>query len=234
MDTPTHVKQAILPLILTVATAAGVVTLADSAQEHDGMSARIDPQLATDALNARTGIWTQLAHLLTFLGSEVVVGGLAMVLVIVLLKRRGPFVAGCAAAGMGLSIALTVILKSVVQRARPGGLYRLGPVDSTYSFPSGHSLNSAVLLGLFVILLVPIIRARSVRIAVGGGALLLAAGIGLSRVYLGYHWASDVLASWLIATALLTIVALAARIGRPAGVRHQSGDSQVDAPSVAS
>ncbi len=69
---------------------------------------------------------------------------------------------------------------------------RLGPVDSSYSFPSGHTLGSAVLLGIVLLLLVPMIRARAPRVVATAGITALALGIGLSRVYLGYHWASDV------------------------------------------
>ncbi len=133
----------------------GVLALADSAREHDGVPARLDTQLATDAVNARSGLLTHAARFLTLVGSEVVVSALALLLIIVLLERRGPFLAMCAAVAMAVSASLTVGVKLLVARDRPGAGIRLGPVDSTYSFPSGHALNSAVLIGLVVLLFVP-------------------------------------------------------------------------------
>ncbi len=198
--------DASIPAAVVAAALGGVLVLADSAREHDGVTARLDPHVAADVLDVRAPMLTHAARLLTLLGSEPVVGALALVLVVLLLERRGPFMAGCAAAAMAGAAALTVGVKLVIGRARPGPVERLGPLDSSYSFPSGHTLNSAVLLGLVVLLLVPLIADRRRRIAAVFGAGLLALGIGLSRVYLGYHWASDVLASWLLAISVLAVV----------------------------
>lgn len=227
-------RNLLAPTTLTVGVVAAVVVLADSAREHDGISASVDPRVAADALDVRTGLLTQLARLLTLLGSEIVVGALALLLMITVLQRRGPFLAGCAAVVMAASAGLTVGLKVAVERIRPGEANRLGPLDPSYSFPSGHTLNSAVFLGLVVILLVPLIPYRAWRIGAAGVAALLAFGIGLSRLYLGYHWATDVVASWLIAIALLTIVRFAMSVWAPTDGRFRSCSSQVRSPSAAS
>ncbi len=226
-------RLAVLAAPLFVGPITAVVALADSAREHDGVPAQLDAQVATDAVDARSGLLTHTARLLTLVGSEMVIGVLALLLMIVLLERRGPFYAACAAVAMGTAASLTVGVKLLVAKERPGANIRLGPVDSSYSFPSGHTLNSAVFLGLVVILLVPTLHARRQRIAVTGAAVLLAFGIGLSRIYLGYHWASDVAASWLLATALLALVVVVSRIwGREHDSWKQSGGYQVRAPSV--
>ena len=218
--------DAVLSAALVAAAVVAVLLLADSAREHDGVSAQVDPRVATDVLGIRTTALTSLARLLTLVGSEAVVGALALLLVIFLLERRGPFVAVAATAAMATSAALTVGVKILVERARPGAVDRLGPVDASYSFPSGHTLNSTVLLGLVALLAIPMIRARGRRIAAVVGCLLLAIAIGLSRVYLGYHWASDVVAAWLIAIAVLAFVHVA--IER----RFRSGGGQVHTLSL--
>ncbi|MBC7631723.1 phosphatase PAP2 family protein [Aeromicrobium sp.] len=217
-----------VPASLVAAPLGGVVVLADAAREHDGIAAGLDPHVATDVLAARSGGVTHAAQVLTFIGSEVVVGLLALLLVIALLERRGPFHAGLAAAAMSVSAALTVGVKHLVERARPGATDRLGASDSTYSFPSGHTLNSAVLLGLVVVLLLPLVGNRSARIVVTVAAIFLSIGIGASRVYLGYHWASDVVASWFMAIALVTLVRIAAHrwgdsVNTRFAIRRQSG-----------
>jgi membrane-associated phospholipid phosphatase len=149
-------------------------------------------------------------------------------LVIALLERRGPWCAGIAAVTMASSAFLTVTIKLVFGRHRPGAVDRLGALDTSYSFPSGHTLNSAVLLGLVCLLLLPLAR-PPVRRAVIVVSVLLAASIGGSRVYLGYHWTTDVIASWLLAIVLLA----AAHAASVALVdRRQSGGSQVPGRSI--
>jgi membrane-associated phospholipid phosphatase len=198
------------PVTTLAAAAAAFAGLTDAASEGDGVT-RLDPYIAADVLTLRTGALTAIAHTLTFLGSEIVVSVAALLLLIALLERRGARYAGLAALAMGLSAALTVGIKLAVGRDRPGIADRLGPVDHTYSFPSGHTLNSAVLLGLVCLLAVPLLSRPSTRVAAWAAAALLAVGVGSSRVYLGYHWTTDVLASWMVAIILLTVVHVAER-----------------------
>lgn len=185
--------------------AAGVVVFADAAAEGNGVTG-LDPSVAREVLDDRSAVLTTLAHLLTFLGSEVVVGVLGIALMLGLYFRGRVLQAAAVAVAMAGSVTWIVVLKRVVGRARPGSMDRLGPVDHSYSFPSGHTLDSAVLLGLALLFLVPMIRRRWSRWLVGLAAVALAVGIGLSRLYLGYHWATDVTASWLLAFAWLTLV----------------------------
>jgi undecaprenyl-diphosphatase len=117
---------------------------------------------------------------------------------------------------MAGSAALTYGLKLLIGRHRPGISFVLGPVDTGFAFPSGHTLNSAVFFGTLAALLVAGLHSRLARTAVIIGAILVSVGIGLSRLYLGYHWATDVLAGWLIAVTWLTIVGTVAYLTRPA------------------
>ena len=204
-----RLADAALRAALVTTPIVAVLLLADSAREHDGVSAQVDPRVAADVVDARTTVLTGLARLLTLIGSEAVVGALALLLVTFLLKRRGRFVAGAAAAAMATSAALTVGVKVLVERTRPGAVDRLGPVDASYSFPSGHTLNSTVFLGLVALLVIPMVRARRRRIVAVVGCIVLATAIGLSRIYLGYHWTTDVVAAWLIAIAILALVHVA-------------------------
>jgi membrane-associated phospholipid phosphatase len=191
-------------MLVASLAAAGVIALADAAGEHDGPS-RLDPVTAADVLRMRTPALTELAHAFTFLGSEVVVGLLA-VLTLVALLARGRFTkATLFAIGIGGSAFLTVAVKLLVARPRPGAVDRLGALDTTYSFPSGHTLNSTVFLALLVWLLWPAAKLAG-RIALVAAATVMAVGVAASRVYLGYHWLTDVLASGLVALAWLSLV----------------------------
>ena len=182
----------------------GVLWLADAAREHDGPS-RLDPVAAAEVLRIRTPTLTELARALTLAGSEVVVGTLAVVALLWLVVRREPGRAAVVVMAIGGSAFLTVAVKLLVSRHRPGAVDRLGRLDTSYSFPSGHTLNSAVLLAVVVWLLWPVASrlARGGLVATAGA---LAVGIGASRLYLGYHWLTDVIASGLVAVAWLSLV----------------------------
>lgn len=224
-----HITELAGPLTIITVAGSAFTAVATSVADGDDL-ARLDPSVARDVIEHRASALTTAAHLLSFVGSEVVLAVLSLGLVIVLLERRGSRSALIAGAAMAISAGLTVALKTAFGRARPGASDRLGAFDSTYSFPSGHTLNSAVFLGLVCLLLVPLLSRRGARLGAYGAALLLAVGIGLSRIYLGYHWTTDVLASWTIATMLLTVVHVAHR--RVAPPAWQSGGVQVEQATV--
>lgn len=84
----------------------------------------------------------------------------------------------------------------------------LGPVDSSYAFPSGHTLNATVFFGLVAALALTRVRSRLGRVAVVLAWLGASLAVGASRLYLGYHWLTDVLAGWSIAAVVLSLAAI--------------------------
>lgn len=105
-----------------------------------------------------------------------------------------------------LSIAL---LKQQLARARPGNFY--SGVES-FSFPSGHATTATVLYGLVAVLLAAGLP-RAGRLMLYGGAALLIILIGFSRLYLGVHWFTDVVAGFALGLAgLLLLVRLFRRL----------------------
>jgi membrane-associated phospholipid phosphatase len=199
---PRASAQLLVPVVVAAVIAVG--WLADSAGEHDGPS-RVDPTTAAHVLQLRTPTLTDLARSLSLVGSETAVGVLAVLVVVYLVLRRDFGRAAVVAVGIGGSAFLTVVLKLSVGRHRPGAVDRLGAPDSSYSFPSGHTLNTAVFVGLVIWLLWPV-ASRAGRAALVVGGVLLSIGVGASRVYLGYHWLTDVVASGLVAIAWLCVV----------------------------
>lgn len=97
-------------------------------------------------------------------------------------------------------IALSVALKTGFDRPRPE-LVSHGSIVYTASFPSGHSMMSAVVYLTLGTLLARFQRRRRLKIYVIVLAVLITLAVGVSRVYLGVHWPTDVLAGWTAGAA---------------------------------
>src|SRR5215217_8228672 len=102
------------------------------------------------------------------------------------------------------SAVLTTVLKSVFQRARPE-LFDSGYQASFYSFPSGHATVAVGLYGMLTLVLAYRLRGRA-RWAVAVSGILVVLLIGFSRLYLGVHYPSDVVAGYLAALLWLVCV----------------------------
>lgn len=95
------------------------------------------------------------------------------------------------------ALVLNVSLKYAFHRARPTPFF--GPLPHTYSFPSGHALFSFCFYGVLAGLLADRITSRIAEILIWCAAVILIAAIGLSRIYLGVHYPTDVLGGYLAA-----------------------------------
>lgn len=123
----------------------------------------------------------------------------AMAVGYLLLIRRGG-AAALVVAAIGGGMVISQGLKALFDRARPDLVPHLVDVH-TLSFPSGHSTLSAVTYLTLGALIAAVQPNRRVKAYVIGWALLLAILVGVSRVYLGVHWPTDVLAGWSVGAA---------------------------------
>jgi undecaprenyl-diphosphatase len=128
------------------------------------------------------------------------------------LRRVALFLLLAIAGGLLLSLGL----KSGFDRPRPE-LVSHGAMVYTSSFPSGHSMLSAVVYLTGGALLAMVHSARRVRIYLIGCSVLATLLVGVSRVYLGVHWPSDVLAGWAAGAAWAAACWLAAQWFRERG-----------------
>lgn len=125
--------------------------------------------------------------------------------------RRWTPIALTAAAGLG-SLLITVLGKTIIGRTRPPMIDAVPPFENSGSFPSGHALNSLVLAGVVVYLLLRRQRSAAARWFTAIAAVMFVVAMGLSRVYLGLHWLTDVLVAWVLGAAWLTAVVTAHRL----------------------
>lgn len=149
----------------------------------------------------------------TDVGGVVLMPVLALVVMTLLAARRRswtPVILICAA-GIG-SLLMTIAGKDLVGRARPPLSSAVPPYEHSPSFPSGHTLNAVVVAGVVAYLLVLRQRSRRARALTVAGATLFAVMMGLSRVFLGHHWLTDVMAAWALGLAWLTVVVTAHRL----------------------
>lgn len=104
---------------------------------------------------------------------------------------------------LAISGALNQTLKHIIQRPRPVG-YRLIE-ESGYSFPSGHSMISAAFYGFLIYLIYKNVKNKYLKASLITFLTLLILSIGISRIYLGVHYASDVLAGFLFSVGYLIV-----------------------------
>jgi undecaprenyl-diphosphatase len=137
---------------------------------------------------------------ITALGSApaLVIAVLAVVGFLMLAQAWRPAVFTLVASGGGL--VLSSLLKYTVDRPRPD-LVPHGNLIYTSSFPSGHSMMSAVVYLTLAALVTRLIERRRLKGYALAVAMMLTLLVGVSRVYLGVHWPSDVVAGWAAGAA---------------------------------
>ena len=169
-----------------------------------GLRVRLsDAAFAGGVRASRIAIVTAFMAAYTHLGDELVSSAIVLALCagLILLKRRAY---ALFLFGVTLSAALVNTgLKEIVDRTRPPAMLAAVSLPHSASFPSGHAVIGLTLGGALAII---VIMEFGLARGIGPAALLVAFGalIGVSRVYLGVHWLSDVLGGWLLALAWLS------------------------------
>ncbi len=198
------VRVAVLAVIGLV-----LALLTDAAAEGDGLTV-IDRPVWSWLIAHRTGTRTTLARAVSDAGGTAVMGGLAAVVAVVLFlrhRRADAVVVASTTAGAGLIVTVT---KPIVGRVRPPVQYRL-VTETNPSFPSGHAVASAAVIGVLAAVLVPLLRRRALRVAVWASTVLVVLAVGVSRLYLGVHWPTDVIGGWLAGSGWLLACLTVAR-----------------------
>ncbi|WP_194290904.1 phosphatase PAP2 family protein [Nocardia aurantia] len=204
-----------LALTVVALLTAGVAELTDNVVDRDGMT-EIDATTLDWLIPHRTGWLTAVAKAISDLGDTPTMAAVAVAACAwFAYRRRWPqfLLTGVAAAGAGI---IVLALKTIVGRQRPPVMDRL-VTETNQSYPSGHTLGSTVVVGVLTALVVLALRRRAAQVAVATAAAAFVLLVGVSRLYLGVHWPTDVLAGWAIGTLWSTVcVAGYLRLRRPA------------------
>jgi membrane-associated phospholipid phosphatase len=177
--------------------------------------ARLDPRVHTFAVAHRAGWLTAVLANATWLGSNWLLVPILLVATGYLVLRLGDRRAAIAVWATYLgAVALYALSKPLVARARPPAADLIGHASGP-SFPSGHAAQALAAWGVLAVVLTAG-RSRRTRIAAMAVAALVVLVVGTSRVYLGAHWLTDVLAGYaLTGSWLAVLIALRLRRARP-------------------
>lgn len=136
----------------------------------------------------------------------------ALCLILLILRPTRKIYGIPVSAGAILVTILNKTIKHIVQRMRPGDIRHLVH-EGGFSFPSGHSITSMFVYGLLLYLILTHVKKRWLRNLLAAMAAIPMILVGPSRIYLGVHYPTDVLAGWCLGfAALMAVIEVLQRI----------------------
>lgn len=191
------------------------LAIADAVPERGAM-VRADVAIAAYVERATSETGERVFALITTLGSAFLFALIAVASIILLRKRKRHAVVAIVYSSAG-GLLLNYVLKALLHRKRPDYATEFANLDS-WSFPSGHAMNSVIGYGFLAYLLLdhyPAFRHRRPFIAAVVVMILL---IGFSRIYLGVHFLSDVIGGFLAGIVWLVTCIAGYRFTKPEAV----------------
>ena len=143
---------------------------------------------------------TMLAIFITNFGSATI---LILISMILLLDIKDKKIGLSICLNLVIEASLNALLKNIIQRPRPSGIKLI--IENGYSFPSGHSMASMTFYGFLIYLIYKYVKNKKIKWSLISMLSILIVAIGLSRIYLGVHYISDVLGGFLISISYLIV-----------------------------
>lgn len=143
---------------------------------------------------------TPIAKNITHLGGAIFLITLSLILLLIIKNKKIGILIWL---NLGISVLLNQALKFIIQRPRPTEFRIIN--ESGYSFPSGHSMVSAAFYGFLIYLIYKNVKNKYLKWSLITLLSLVILTIGISRIYLGVHYTSDVIAGFLISVSYLII-----------------------------
>lgn len=201
-EPPVRMSRSVIAALVVVS----LVCLAASASlawhlAGDDFTSAIDLSVWRAMPSLRGPLGTFASMLATDVGSGVGMTLLTALGAIVLWARRRRLQAVVFVTSMASGALAVAVLKNVADRPRPPAADAVLTLPESFSFPSGHAFSSMLSFVLLAAVLSADLRTPAGRAAGVSACIVAALAVGLSRVYLGVHWLSDVVASWSLAWA---------------------------------
>ncbi len=216
------ISAAIGLLVVCVLTAVSA-EIYENVKDHNEL-ASLDVPVLQRAMSLRTPTNVAVAQFLTNLGGPI---GLTIILIIIVaimtIRWRSRTPLTLMVIGMAGSLLMTAVGKDLVGRARPPEADAVPPYETSPSFPSGHALNNTVAACLVAYLLLLHLTSLLLRIVSVVVAVAWFVTIGLTRVFLGYHWLTDVMAGWALGLAWVALIITSHRLFLTVRSAHRSG-----------
>jgi undecaprenyl-diphosphatase len=213
-------KRNITIALLFMIGVALFLTIYDGVQEHEGLAMLDGPLRAWMAENQNTRMTTAM-HLISTISSPTAISFIALIGATIWYWRTKDYWRPILATGaVALALVSSAIIKVLTARERPTITDLVDANGAVaYSFPSGHTIGAAVLL--FVIAYFVCTKAPTLQRIISWILIVMTdiALVALSRIYLGYHWLTDVTASVGLALVILAIVIA---VDTYAPTRHRS------------
>jgi len=209
------VRAALPGLVLVVLGVAAFAGLLDSVRETDDISLFDRPVLAW-LVASRGAVATAVFSAVTLVSGPIVLPVIVAVACLAWgLVRREWWRPALLLGAMVASTSISLAIKGIVARPRPPlATMVIAGAERTASFPSGHTIGAATLLLVAWYLVVSRHPTRARQVGWGIATVVGAFAVGLSRLYLGYHFLTDVLAALALAVAILGAVTIVDRVRR--------------------
>ena len=172
----------------------------------------IDLAMQQAFINMRTDLITPFMKVVTHSTDTITIVILCVALLLLPMTRKKM--------GLPLTVAALInmgtykAMKHIFLRARPDVIYHLVE-QGGYSFPSGHSATSMLVYGLLFYMIGKYCNNQKLKVLLQAVCGILVLTVGPSRLYVGVHWATDVLAGWCVGAAvLMAAVYLIERFGK--------------------
>jgi undecaprenyl-diphosphatase len=193
----------ILGLTVAIGTLIFFAWLADEVLE--GETQHFDEVTRVAVHHLASPIMTSLMRGISFLGSTIFLTIATALVVFLFTRRHWRREAILFAITMGGAAILNTTLQLAFQRPRPVPYFNLLPPES-YSFPSGHSLASCCFYGALAAIVTARLKRKRARMIVWVSSIAMFLLIGLSRIYLGVHYTTDVIAGFSAALIWIMVV----------------------------
>ncbi len=203
MEKKKNAKTIMIAAAVILLAAAGYITY-EVAAVYETLPLPLDKAVQNFFFSLRGPVQDVIISSITHLSDTVTI--IAFCIVLLILPNRKTYGLPVSLACLG-GVAIYKPLKHFVLRARPDASLHL-VTQGGYSFPSGHSVTSIVFYGLMLYLIQKHCKNEKLKTVLSWICGILAAVIGPSRIYVGVHWPTDVLAGWCLGGGILIIAIL--------------------------